>query len=242
MHDLAARGRNILQIADQLGISRQTVRRYLAAAVPNRPPAAAERPRPLRGLPAPALGRGRHGRAAVARARGHGYAGAYRQVARWAQQRRADEGPRPAAAAGTDDGTRPSSRRDLPTPRQLAWLVVRDPARLTAPERLTRDRIVQEATVALACDLAQRFRALVRERTPDRLEAWLADCSASELRELRSFAAGLRQDHAAVVAALTLPYSTGPAEGHITRLKLIKRQGYGRARIDLLSQRLLATG
>jgi transposase len=49
----------------------------------------------------------------------------------------------------------------------------------------------------------------------------------------------LRQDEAAVKAALTLPWSTGPVEGHINRLKLIKRSGYGRMQRDLLRQRVL---
>jgi transposase len=54
------------------------------------------------------------------------------------------------------------------------------------------------------------------------------------------FAVGLRQDIAAVRAGLSLPWSNGPTEGHINRLKCLKRQMYGRAKLDLLRQRLLA--
>jgi transposase len=57
--------------------------------------------------------------------------------------------------------------------------------------------------------------------------------------ELRTFAAGLLKEHQAVRAGLTERYSQGPTEGHVTRLKLIKRQGYGRARFDLLRARVL---
>jgi transposase len=57
--------------------------------------------------------------------------------------------------------------------------------------------------------------------------------------ELRQFAAGIQRDKAAVQAGLSLPYSTGPVEGHINRLKLIKRSMYGRAEFDLLRQRVL---
>ena len=71
------------------------------------------------------------------------------------------------------------------------------------------------------------------------LPAWTALAEASPVRELRSFAAGLRKDGAAVTAGLTLPYSSSPAEGHVNRIKMIKRQMYGRANPDLLRKRIL---
>jgi transposase len=62
----------------------------------------------------------------------------------------------------------------------------------------------------------------------------------SPLTAFQQFAAGIRRDLAAVQAGLTLPWSTGPVEGHINRLKILKRQMYGRATLDLLKRRLLA--
>lgn len=59
------------------------------------------------------------------------------------------------------------------------------------------------------------------------------------LPELHSFVTGLRRDHDAVTAGLTLPYSSGPVEGHVNRIKMIKRQMYGRANPDLLRKRVL---
>ena len=76
----------------------------------------------------------------------------------------------------------------------------------------------------------------MRERKAEELDRWLADAAGSEMR---SFADGLRQDGAAVRAALELPWSNGQTEGQITRLKLIKRQMYGRAKHDLLRARVL---
>ena len=76
----------------------------------------------------------------------------------------------------------------------------------------------------------------MRDRKAGELERWLADAAESELR---SFADGLRQDEAAVRAALRLPWSNGQTEGQITRLKLIKRQMFGRAKHDLLRARVL---
>ena len=71
------------------------------------------------------------------------------------------------------------------------------------------------------------------------LEAWLADARACGVRAIETFAAGLELDGAAVRAALTLPWSSGQAEGQTTRLKLIKHQAYGRASADLLRRRVL---
>jgi len=73
-------------------------------------------------------------------------------------------------------------------------------------------------------------------RSADELTPWLAQAGNSDLR---SFAAGLHQDEQAVRAALTLPWSNGQVEGQVSRLKLIKRQGYGRAKLDLLRARLV---
>jgi transposase len=85
----------------------------------------------------------------------------------------------------------------------------------------------------------QAFGQIVRERQGDRLDQWLKMVEQSALAELQTFAAGIQRDYAAVFAALTLPYSNGPTEGHINRLKLIKRSMYGRAKFDLLRLRVL---
>jgi transposase len=87
--------------------------------------------------------------------------------------------------------------------------------------------------------LAQDFASLVRQRQPIRLEPWLARAATSTLSPFRRFARGLRADNAAVQAGVTLPWSQGPIEGHINRLKMLKRQMYGPARLDLLARRFL---
>ena len=80
---------------------------------------------------------------------------------------------------------------------------------------------------------------MIRQRHADVLDMWLLGCRTSRIVELQNFAAVLQRDYAAVKAALTLPGSSGPVEGHINRLKLIKRSGYGRMHLDLLRQRVL---
>ena len=84
--------------------------------------------------------------------------------------------------------------------------------------------------------LARRFAAMVRARNVDAFDPWLVEAAKSELN---FFAQGLKQDEAPVRAALTVSWSSGAVEGNVTRLKLIKRQGYGRAKLDLLRARML---
>lgn len=87
-----------------------------------------------------------------------------------------------------------------------------------------------------AVDLARGFARLVRERDGDALDPWLESARATGLH---GFADGLSQDIDAVRAALKLPWSNGPVEGQVNRLKTIKRQMYGRANFDLLRSRVL---
>jgi transposase len=107
----------------------------------------------------------------------------------------------------------------------------------------------QDREAASVAMLARRFTVLVRgcgagrKATPDAalagLEAWLADARTSGVRAVETFAAGLEQDGAAVRSALSTPWSNGQTEGQVTRLKLLKRQMYGRAGFDLLRHRAL---
>jgi transposase len=91
--------------------------------------------------------------------------------------------------------------------------------------------------LAEAAELAVAFAGMVRDKDGSRLDGWLEAAAASGLAP---FARGLRQDLLAVRAAFALPWSTSPVEGQINRLKMIKRQMYGRAGFDLLRQRVLA--
>ena len=84
--------------------------------------------------------------------------------------------------------------------------------------------------------LTGRFQTMNRARAEDDLRPWIAAASQSLIA---SFAAGISKDISAVRAALTQPWSNGQTEGQITKLKLVKRQMYGRAKIDLLQARLI---
>src|SRR3954471_5434371 len=88
-------------------------------------------------------------------------------------------------------------------------------------------------------DLADGFADLIRKKSTETLSDWLARGEASSDPDLRRFAEGIRRDEASVQAAVTERWSNGPVEGHVNRLKTIKRQMYGRAGFVLLRARVL---
>lgn len=76
-------------------------------------------------------------------------------------------------------------------------------------------------------------------RHGDRLDAWLATVEADDQPDLHSFAAGLKRDYDAVRNGLTMSYSSGAVEGTVNKIKMLKRQMFGRANFDLLRKRVL---
>jgi transposase len=80
---------------------------------------------------------------------------------------------------------------------------------------------------------------MVKERHAQLVDTWLRDCQMSGITDLVTFAQGLEKEASALHAALTLPYSNGPVEGKINKLKYIKRSMYGRSGFPLLRQRVL---
>jgi transposase len=170
-----------------------------------------------------------------------GYTGSYRRVTAYVSRIRQAQGIPPR---------RQGRRQILPvvaepvsqplTPRRATWLVLRRAEHRTAAEAQQLAQLqAQSAEIAEAIDLVQDFTALVRQRQPERLDPWLTRATASTLEALQRFARGLREDYEAIKAGVTLPWSTSPVEGHINRLKMVKRQMFGRARLDLLSRRFL---
>jgi transposase len=173
--------------------------------------------------------------------RSQGFRGQYGIVALYVRRMRQAQG----LAPGRRRSTRPlptvteALRRPL-TPRRATWLVLRPSERATTQDHHQLAQLTQQApALAEAVALAQDFAALVRRRQPAQLEPWLARAATSALTPFRRFAKGLRADYAAVKAGVALPWSQGPIEGQINRLKMLKRQMFGRARLDLLARRFL---
>jgi transposase len=126
------------------------------------------------------------------------------------------------------------------TARRATWLVLRRPETQGEDDATQIAQLkAQHPGLAAAVVLAQDFAQLVRERQPDHLDPWLARAAESPLVPFQRFAKGLRDDYEAVKAGVTLSWSTGPVEGHINRLKMLKRQMFGRASLDLLQRRFV---
>ena len=127
----------------------------------------------------------------------------------------------------------------LPAARPLAWLLLQGAEKRTTEEQALVEQLQQHPELAHVQELVQQGAAMIRQRQADALDPWLKACDISPVVELRNFADVLQRDAAAVHAALSLPWSNGPVEGQINRLKLIKRSGYGRMKLALLRQRVL---
>ncbi len=120
------------------------------------------------------------------------------------------------------------------------WLLVHTDERLDDDQKQLRDTLCQiSQDIKLAYSLIQLFCTLLRERQADQLDNWLDRAEQCGLDVFRNFAAGLRRDYAAVKAALTYEWSQGQVEGQVNRLKLIKREMYGRANFDLLRKKVI---
>jgi transposase len=141
---------------------------------------------------------------------------------------------RPRANAAKPKPIRP------PSPRQLSFDWVRRPEKRTVEAQARLDKIrAASPDLTTALDLADEFTALIRKRSSGTLGEWLTRAESSPCPEVRHFAEGIRRDESAVNAAVTLPWSNGPVEGHVNRLKTIKRQMYGRAGFTLLKARVV---
>jgi len=172
-----------------------------------------------------------------------GYPGSYRRVTAYVSRIRQAQGLPPRCQGRRQTLPVVAEPTSPPlTPRRATWLVLRREAQRTEAEtqQLTQLR-AQSAEVAEAIDLTQDFLQLVRQRQPEHFDSWLERARTSTLEAVQRFASGLRDDYAAVKAGMTLPWSTGPVEGHINRLKMLKRQMFGRAHLDLLRRRFLRT-
>jgi len=232
-------------IASRLDVDRKTVRKYLKMPLPLAPIQRLHNDRFLDPYKPYILERwnaGCHNATQLLRElKQQGYAGQYTILREYVQQLRVASGlpPRSRRVDGQPVTVDPCLRP--PTLRSLSWLVLRPSDKLSDHEQQMVTQVCQaHPHVATAVSLTQAFATMVRQRQADEFDAWLEQVSECEVPDLRRFALGLRQDYAAVHAALSLPWSNGPVEGHINRLKLLKRQMYGRAKLDLLRCRMLA--
>jgi len=137
----------------------------------------------------------------------------------------------------------PLSVPEVPSARKLSFQFACPKPRADGDEPSFLDRVrsrVPELNAAL--NVARELVDMIRKTVTQPLADWIATATGSGVPELVRFAAGLRADEAAVSAALTTAWSNGPVEGHVNRLKAIKRSMYGRAGLDLLRSRVMRKG
>ncbi len=225
-------------LARALGLDRSTVQRWIKAG----------------GLPSlPARGGGRrsglakwheylearwqagchNATALTAELQAQGYRGSYYPVRRWVARWRSHSVPGSSAT--------PSAPR-APSAKAVAWWYFKSAADRDADQQRFLDLFTTTCPLAAqAASLAINLHDLMRKRDLTNLADWLRSAAAPESPiEMRRFAKSLQSDLSAVQAAFSLPWSNGQTEGQVNRLKLIKRQMFGRAKFDLLRQRVLA--
>lgn len=160
--------------------------------------------------------------------KGQGFRGCLRVVTEWAARRR--------KAEKVDGGA--LSR--APSARTIARLMTVGRDDLSKSETVTVAAI--EGGVPLLVEARETiaaFQAMIRKKSLADLEPWLERARSGLVA---SFASGVVRDRPAVSAAITSPWSNGQTEGQITKLKLVKRQMYGRGKIDLLQARVIGAG
>ena len=150
-----------------------------------------------------------------------------------------------AVSSVPDTASRPGRRASTPSAqRAYAWLVGWHERGHEVPRRGENRKFVEalcaiEPEIAQASSLAREFLGLIHRRDVDGFDRWLRRARESQAPEIRRFAGSLTADLSAVRAAFTSPWSSGQVEGQINRLKFLKRQMYGRAKLDLLRARVL---
>jgi len=124
--------------------------------------------------------------------------------------------------------------------KRAVGLLLRRFAELTATEQESLYLLRQlHPQMEMLYQLSQDFMSMLYQHQAELLDSWLVRVQGCGIAELERFGRGIEQDKAAVLAGLALPYSNGVVEGHVNRLKLIKRMMYGRAKFPLLRQRVL---
>ncbi len=113
--------------------------------------------------------------------------------------------------------------------KATSWLLFSLPKDVEEEQQGLIKRLQTCASLRQAQELVHSFRTMLRTRHGESYPSWAEQVQASGLTDLINFAKGLQREGSALLAALTLPYSNGPTEGAVNRLKTIKRQMYGRA-------------
>jgi transposase len=233
VHDLLSQGHSRRAIAQELGLARGTVRKFARAATPEELSTGKWQNLPSILDPYKPYLHQRwqegctNARTLFEEIRSAGFPGQCTIVREYVRPLRS--GLEPAGRT-----PRPPSVRDV-----TGWMT-RHPDSLTSEETIKIKGILARCPqLSTAADQVRSFAEMMRDRAGHHLPQWLTEADATDLPELKSFVVGVRSDLLAVTAGLTLPFSSGAVEGQVNRIKMLKRQMFGRAGVDLLRKRVL---
>jgi transposase len=126
------------------------------------------------------------------------------------------------------------------TVREAVGLLLRAPAKRSEEQQATIQTLAAlQPEIGRTVMLLERFTGILRNLESEQLAEWMAEAEDCGIAEMKGFVVKLHQDLDAVLAGLTLPWSQGQTEGQVTKLKLLRRQMYGRGNFDLVRKRLL---
>lgn len=121
----------------------------------------------------------------------------------------------------------------VPRPRSCVWLLLKEGEKLTEEERIVRQAVLDASpVVGQGLKLDESYREAIGSRIEEKLATWMVAAAESQIPEFENFVMALRRDEAAVRAAASSEWSNGQTEGQVNRLKVLKRQMYGRANFD----------
>ncbi|WP_075824061.1 ISL3 family transposase [Streptomyces acidiscabies] len=235
VHCLLDQGMSLRGIADHLGWGRHTVQRYARAARWQEMVKGHKRRRPSKLDPFKPYLEQRwaetEGRVAILELHreisARGFRGGYTIVYDWISRTLPQNSGIPASPPP-------------PSVRQVTGWLTRHPATLTEEEKLHRKAVLDRCPeLATAAELTSSFAELLTTLSGIRLPEWITEAANTNLPGISSFATGLNSDFAAVTAGLTTDWNSGPVEGAVNRIKMLKRQMFGRAGFPLLRKRVL---
>ncbi|MES2462183.1 MAG: ISL3 family transposase [Armatimonadota bacterium] len=249
--ELRAQGGSLGFIAEQTGISTRTVQRFLATAqFPERARRRSQRclTDAYQSYLRERLLSGYTNVAQLYREiKAEGYSGTYSSVYAFASHITGGSRiPRSVVRGKTGPQVRSAGtgKREVPPSRDVAWWLqghlTTGKLEVTEQQQAFLQAVFEQAPVLKeASELAKGFVSLLKQHAVDDLTGWLESAIQSGCNEIRSFAQGINQDLAAVRKAVSLSWSNGQTEGQVNRLKMVKRQMFGRAKFDLLRARVM---
>jgi transposase len=234
-------------IARQLQMSRRIVQRYLSSdGFPERAPGTGLRAKgsskldPYVGYLRQRWNAGEHsGSRLCAEIKERGYTGSASLLRHVLSEWRAALPPKLRKGPARKQRLAPHPKKRRLSSRGASFLMILPPSKRTQTQQHQVEQMNLNEDLCAVYLLSQEFVTLLKDRQAEALDSWLKRAKACHVTELTSFVNGIRRDYAAVRAACSSEWSNGPTEGHVNRLKFLKRQMFGRAHLDLLRVKVL---